>query len=246
MEFLGGTSGGWDEHWVGKFYSPDIEKREWFSHYAKVFDTVEVNSSFYRLPFAAVVKSWERKAPHGFRFTLKMWRRVTHFKKLKDVADDLSMFFERIEPLRKNLGAILYQLPPSLKLDLPLLEEFLQILPKDLDQAVEFRNESWLTAKTFSLLSKYNKAYCIVSMPKLPEICETTAGFSYVRFHGKEGLYESFYSDDELRQWARRIRGFSTRKVKRVYVYFNNDYDAYAVANASKLREFLTGMTGRK
>ncbi len=239
MEFLIGTSGWWYEHWYGKFYPPEVEKRDWFSYYAKVFDTVEVNSSFYRLPFEGMVKGWARKAPGNFKFTLKMWRRVTHLKRLKGVEEDLSTFFERVKPLKENYGAILHQLPPSLKLDLSLLEGFLKMLPKGLDQAVEFRNESWLQSKTFSLLKKYNVAYCIVSTPKFPELFELTTDFSYIRFHGMETLYGSLYSDDELKKWARRIRGFLRKKIKRVYVYFNNDYNAYAVKNALKLRELL-------
>ena len=241
MEFLIGTSGWWYEHWYGKFYPPEVEKRDWFSYYAKVFDTVEVNSSFYRLPFEGMVKGWARKAPGNFKFTLKMWRRVTHLKRLKGVEEDLEIFFERVKPLKNNYGAILYQLPPSLKLDLSVLEGFLKMLPKDLDQVIEFRNESWLESKTFSLLKKYNVAYCIVSTPKFPDCFELTTDFSYIRFHGRETLYSSFYSDDELKKWARRIRGFLRKKIKRVYVYFNNDYNAYAVKNALKLRELLTG-----
>ncbi len=239
MEFLIGTSGWWYDHWYGKFYPPELEKKDWFSYYAKVFDTVEVNSSFYRLPFEGVVKGWARKAPENFKFTLKMWRRVTHFKKLKGVEEDLAIFFERIKPLKKNYGAILYQLPPSLKLDLSLLEGFLKMLPDGVDQVIEFRNKSWLESKTFSLLKKYNVAYCIVSMPKFPELLELTADFSYIRFHGRETLYSSFYSDDELKQWRKRIRGFIRKKIKRVYIYFNNDYNAYAVKNALKMKELL-------
>ncbi len=239
MKFLIGTSGWWYDHWYGKFYPPELEKREWFSHYAKVFDTVEVNSSFYRLPFEGMVKGWARKAPKGFKFTLKMWRRVTHLKRLKGVEEDLSIFFERVKPLEKQYGAILHQLPPSLKVDLPVLERFLKMLPEGLDHAVEFRNESWLESRTFSLLKKYNVAYCITSMPEFPELFELTADFSYIRLHGRETLYGSSYSDDELKRWTRKIRGFLRKKIKRVYVYFNNDNNAYAVKNALKLRELL-------
>lgn len=103
-----------------------------------------------------MVKGWAAKAPRNFRFILKMWRRVTHFKRLKGVREDLGVFFERIRPLEPHLGAILYQLPPSLKIHLDLLAEFLKILPPGLDQAVEFRHSSWLAEDTFSLLAKYN------------------------------------------------------------------------------------------
>ena len=189
-----------------------------------------------------MIKSWDRKAPEGFKFTLKAWRRITHFKKLKGVEEDLATFFERIEPLKKKSGAVLYQLPPSLKSDLPLLEEFLKILPKGLDQVIEFRDRSWFNEKTFSLLGKYNVAYCIVSMPGLPELFELTTGFLYIRFHGRENLYSSLYSDKELNQWVRKIHcGLVGKNIKRLYAYFNNDYNAYAVKNALRFRELLTG-----
>ena len=135
-----------------------------------------------------MVKGWAAKAPQNFRFTLKMWCRVTHFKRLKGVREDLGVFFERIRPLEPHLGAILYQLPPSLKIHL--------------DQAVEFRHSSWLTEDTFSLLAKYNLAYCIISVPKFPEVIKLTSNISYIRFHGKNALYGSSYSDEELGGWA--------------------------------------------
>ncbi|MFQ6067633.1 MAG: DUF72 domain-containing protein [bacterium] len=234
-----GTSGWWYDHWQGIFYPPEMEPRDWFYHYTRSFDTVEVNSSFYRLPFENMVKGWAKKAPEDFTFTLKMWRRVTHLKKLKDVAKDLEIFFNRIKPLKPCLGAILYQLPPSLKIDLGLLEKFLKTLPENLDQAVEFRHKSWLVEDTFSLLTKYNLAYCIISMPGFPELVRITSDISYIRFHGREILYGSSYSEEELVGWADKILDFFNQGVKRVYVYFNNDYNAYAVFNALRLKELL-------
>jgi uncharacterized protein YecE (DUF72 family) len=186
-----------------------------------------------------MVKGWARKAPQNFRFTLKMWRRVTHFKKLNGVREDLDVFFERIKPLESCLGAILYQLPPSLKINLDLLTEFLKILPSNLDQAVEFRHPSWLREDIFSLLEKFKLAHCIISMPQFPEALKLTSNISYIRFHGKETLYGSSYSDEELGRWAKTIRDFLNQGIKRVYVYFNNDYNAYAVFNALKLKELL-------
>jgi len=239
LEAIIGTSGWWYDHWKGIFYPSGMEKRDWFHYYAKSFNTVEINSSFYRLPFENVVKGWAKKAPEGFKFTLKMWRRVTHYKRLRDIKDDLEIFFTRIKPLKEHIGAILYQLPPSLRIDLKLLEDFLKILPENLDQSIEFRHPSWLVSETFSLLRKFNIAYCIISMPEFPEIIKITSNISYVRFHGREVLYGSSYSEGELKRWAKQIRDFSQKGVERVYVYFNNDYNAYAVFNALKLREFI-------
>lgn len=234
-----GTSGWWYDHWRGVFYPSEMEPREWFHHYTRSFDTVEINSSFYRLPFENMVKGWAKRAPEDFTFTLKMWRRITHLKKLKDVAKDLEIFLNRIEPLKPYLGAVLYQLPPSLKIDLALLEEFLKTLPENLDQAVEFRHTSWLNEDTFSLLTEYNLAYCIISMPRFPELVRITSDISYIRLHGREVLYGSSYSEAELKGWADKILNFFNQGVKRVYIYFNNDYNAYAVFNALRLKQLI-------
>jgi len=239
MEIILGTSGWWYEHWRGKFYPPEMNKNEWFNYYAKFFDSVEINSSFYRLPFSNMVKGWANKAPPGFKFTLKMWRRVTHLKKLKDIEKDMEIFMSRISPLKDSLGAILYQLPPSFKCNLDLLEDFLKKLPGGIDQVVEFRNKSWLTPKVFSLLEKYSIAFCIVSMPDFPELIRLTSNISYIRFHGRQILYASCYSDEELLEWASTIKDFSHQGIKRIYIYFNNDYEAYAVFNALRLKEIL-------
>ncbi|MCK4418680.1 DUF72 domain-containing protein [Candidatus Aerophobetes bacterium] len=115
-------------------------------------------------------------------------------------------YFNCIKPLEKNLGAILYQLPPSLKIDINLLERFLKVLPRDLDQALEFRHKSWLTKEIFSLLKKYNIAHCVISMPNFSEFIQITSDVSYIRFHGKEILYGSSYSEEELGWWAEKIK----------------------------------------
>lgn len=239
FEVIIGTSGWWYEHWRGRFYPPDIKENKWFEYYTRFFKSVEVNSSFYRLPFPNMVKGWAKKAPQDFKFTLKMWRRVTHLKKIKDVREDIEIFLDRISPLKNNLGAILYQLPPSLKCDPDLLKSFLKNIPSGVDQVIEFRNKSWLIPEIFSILRKSKIAYCIVSMPDFPELIEITSQISYIRFHGREILYGSSYSDDELLKWAKLIKSFSQRRVERVYVYFNNDYNAYAIFNALRLQEIL-------
>ena len=239
FEVIIGTSGWWYEHWQGKFYPEGLDKNKWFNYYARFFNSVEVNSSFYRLPFPNMVKGWAKKSPPQFKFTLKMWRRVTHLKKLRNVREDIGIFLNRISPLKNNLGAILYQFPPSLKCDLNLLENFLRELPSGLDQVVEFRNKSWLIPDSFSLLRKYRVAYCIVSMPDFPEMVEITSKVSYIRFHGREVLYGSSYSEEELLRWVQVIRKLPDRGVKKVYIYFNNDYNAYAVFNALRLQEIL-------
>ena len=239
MEIIIGTSGWWYEHWRGKFYPSNLDKNEWFSYYTKFFESVEINSTFYRLPFPNMVRGWAKKAPSSFKFTLKMWRRITHLKKLRDTKEDLNIFMERISPLKDNLGALLYQLPPSLKCNPELLENFIKQLPQGIDQVIEFRDKSWLTQNIFSILEKYRIAYCIISMPDFPEIVKITSKVSYIRFHGKKILYGSSYSEEELLYWANVIKSLFSQGVERVYAYFNNDYEAFAVFNALRLKEIL-------
>lgn len=241
VKYFIGTSGWWYNHWKGIFYPQKLEEREWFKFYASHFDTVEVNSSFYRLPFPNLVRGWAKKAPPGFKFTLKGWRRITHLKRLKEIEEDLFTFLSRLEPLKGKMGAILFQLPPSFRKDLPRLENFLKTLPSGEDWVIEFRHSSWFTREVFNLLKRYRVGYCVVSMPRMPEIIKITSPVGYVRFHGKEILYGSPYSDEELLEWREKIREMEKEGAERIYLYFNNDYNAYAVFNALKLKEILEG-----
>ncbi len=238
-----GCSGWSYDHWLGVFYPIGMKKKEYFNFYSKFFDTVEVNSTFYRLPFMNYVKSWVRKAPEGFLFAVKMHRKVTHVKRLVDVEEDCKVFLERIKPLKENgcLGPVLVQLPPSLHRNIDLLERFLSILPLDEYRfAVEFRHKSWLWSETFKTLRDWKVAFCIVSAPRLPEVTEVTADFSYIRLHGKKKWYNYNYSVKELSVWSERIRGMDADEV---FVYFNNDVKGYAVKNAIELKKNLLNLT---
>jgi uncharacterized protein YecE (DUF72 family) len=134
-----GTSGWVYPHWRGIFYPEGLPQRLWFDYYARQFDTVEINNSFYRLPSAAVFEAWRRQAPAHFTFAVKASRYLTHMKKLKDPAEPLQLFFERSRHLGPHLGPVLYQLPPHWRVNLPRFENFLESLPRDLPQAIEFR-----------------------------------------------------------------------------------------------------------
>ena len=162
-----GTSG-WDyADWVGVFYPQPKRK---FEFYSKVFSTVEIDSTFYSLPSPRLVYVWERRASKGFVFSAKIPKIITHKKELKlklGVEDDLDLFLNLMSPLKRSgkLGPLLFQLPPSLKFDLGLLEDLLDILPGEFMFAIEFRDMSWLRDETFRLLRKYNVAYTIVDEP---------------------------------------------------------------------------------
>ncbi len=236
-----GCSGWSYSDWIGKFYPEDCTPKTMLEEYAKHFDTVEINMSFYRLPFENLVKSWRTRTPDGFLFCPKMSRVVTHIKKLKDCDEYVSRFVARMGILGEKLGPILIQVHPGLKPDAKRLEGFLRALPDDRMFAVEFRNKDWFTSGTRSILEKYGVALCLVDSPKFCLMHEVTAPFSYVRWHGRESWYYYDYSKEEIKEWADALEGLA---VDSVYGYWNNDVDANAPRNClSMLRRLKKSKT---
>lgn len=235
-----GCSGWSYDHWVGPFYPIELERKDYFRYYSSHFDTVEINSTFYRLPFRNFVVGWVKKAPKGFLYAVKLNRRITHVKRLRNVEEDLKDFLERLSPLKEGglLGPLLVQLPPGLHLNLDLLVEFLQVLPRGYRFAIEFRHKSWLNEDVYRLLEENEVAFCVVSSPKLPVVVKTTADFCYIRMHGRKRWYDYFYSEEELRKWAEIVSKIHDQGCD-VFLYFNNDPNAYAVKNALKMKELL-------
>ncbi len=238
-----GTSGWSYDHWVGKFYPEDIEKRDWIKFYAEYYNTVELNMSFYRFPFPNMLKGWKNKLPETFRMTLKANRQITHVKKFKDVDDLVKRFYGLTDLLNKKAGCILFQAPPSMKMNdssLTILESFLENLDKSRKNVLEFRHKSWWNDDVYQLLNQHNVAFCTVSGLNMPTDMVVTADFAYFRFHGPGKAYASKYSDDELKQWSDRLKEAAHKyDLKDVYCYFNNDIGGYAVEDAAKLRELL-------
>jgi len=233
-EILVGTSGYSYDHWIGPFYPANLQRKKWLEYYSKSFSTVEMNSTFYHLPKEQTVKNWANAVPENFLFSVKCSRFITHIKRLVNLDDSLDIFFERTKEFGYKQGPYLYQLPPAFKRDDERLEGFLETLP-DGKHVVEFRHQSWLCPDVYKILRKYKVALCLVSMPGFPEVKEVTTQFSYVRFHGKERLYGSKYSDTELKHWSRIIKALGVP----AYVYFNNDFHGFAVENAITLIKFL-------
>jgi uncharacterized protein YecE (DUF72 family) len=242
---LVGCSGWSYSAWEGIFYPHALKAK--LSYYSKVFRTAEVDSTFYHLPPRRVVEAWATSTPPGFVFSAKVPKSVTHEKKLspaKGVERDVQEFLDLLKPLDAagKLGALLVQLPPSFKSprDLGRLEAFLALLPRGVNWVVEFRHPSWWAAPASALLERYGVGSAIVDAPDLPAEPLTSAGLRYIRFHGRGASvwYNYFYSEEELRPWAERIRGLSERS-EPVLIYFNNHHRAYAVANALQLLKLL-------
>ena len=236
MTYLLGTSGWSYPDWKGRFYPEDIPQRKWLPFYAEHFNTVEINMTFYRYPKPETLKGWLDKTPSNFTFTLKANRQITHYKKLQDVKGDLRYFYLLADSLRERLGCILFQLPPSLTKNMNLLQDFLTHLSPNHKNVIEFRHESWFSEDVYSLLRSHQVIFCVVSSPQLPDHIVETAETSYFRFHGRIGWYKYNYTDEELKDWAEAIQ---KTKSKECFIYFNNDYHAYAVANCKKLGEYL-------
>jgi uncharacterized protein YecE (DUF72 family) len=234
--YIVGTSGWVYPHWRGPFYPQGVSQGRWLDFYARHFSTVELNNSFYHLPSERAFLHWKETTPPGFLFSLKVSRLITHLKKLRNVEAPLEGFLSRARLLREKLGPLLYQLPPQMPRDLALLEAFLRLLPRDLQHVFEFRNRAWLVDEVYELLGLYGMGFCIYDMPGLTTSEIATAGYAYVRFHGSTGLYSSCYSDGELETWAQKIKALPAQTV---YIYFNNDAEAHAVANARTLAQLL-------
>jgi len=231
-----GTSGWYYDDWVGTFYPHTISKSEWLPFYTQHFHTVEVNASFYRLPFENMIKGWEKKTPDDFLFVFKGSQVITHRKHLQNIGENLQQFYQRIRLINKKLAVVLWQLPPQLKQDSDVLEGFLSQLDTAIPQVIEFRHSSWFTDNVYALLSKYNVGFCIISAPGFPIILKTTTDFAYIRWHGKDTWYDYLYSPEEIQDWAQRIQKLD---VKDIYGFFNNSYNAYAPKNCQHLLNLL-------
>jgi uncharacterized protein YecE (DUF72 family) len=185
-----------------------------------------------------MVKRWSDTAPKGFVFTMKGSRFITHIKKLANLDEALNRYFEHLAPMKKELGVILWQLPPFLKIDLRRLEAFLKLLPTSRKHAVEFRHPSWMTPQTFDLLRRHGVAHVSVSSQRMPRNLTVTSQIVYIRFHGLTGGAAHDYTRRELQPWADHIRE-QANCGRKIFAYFNNDANERAPANAKLLMRML-------
>ncbi len=236
--FYVGTSGWHYSGWRGTFYPQDLPKEKWLGFYATRFPAVEINNTFYHLPRESTFRAWREQSSPGFLFALKASRLITHLKRLVNIQEPLENFIQRARLLGDRLGPVLYQLPPGLRRNDTLLDEFLAALPRDLLHAVEFRNDTWYQDGVLDLLRRYNVAFCIHDFAQKESPVVATASFAYVRFHGPTGRYAGSYSDEVLAAWADRLARLC-RGLQSAFVFFNNDVGGHAVANATTLKEKL-------
>jgi uncharacterized protein YecE (DUF72 family) len=240
MGFVRVGCSGWNyAHWRERVYPKGLPPGRWLAHYATLFDTVEVNNTFYRLPKREAVAGWVEQSPPDFVFAVKSSRYLTHLKRLTDLGDGIERFYERIDPLLRSpkMGPVLWQLPPNFKRDDDRLAEALGRLPPS-RHCFEFREPTWFAPEVYALLRKHDAALVIGDDPRRPfQAHELTAEWTFLRFHRGSRGRGGNYSDRELEEWADRIRGW--RRRADVYAYFNNDWMGYAVRNGLKLKELL-------
>jgi uncharacterized protein YecE (DUF72 family) len=236
-----GTSGWHYAHWCGPFYPEKFPSSRMLQWYVERFDTVEINNCFYRLPTEQAVTSWREQTPDDFCFAVKASRFLTHRKRLREPENAVNNFLPRMELLGRKLGPVLFQLPPRWNANPERLAELLTILPPHHQYAFEFRDPSWHDRCIYTVLRRFNAAFCIFELAGFQSPLEITADFAYVRLHGPgERAYQGSYSKAQLKQWAKRAELWGVN-LKSVYFYFDNDQSGFAAANALELKRQVHG-----
>jgi uncharacterized protein YecE (DUF72 family) len=231
---------GWNyKDWRGRFYPTALPASRWLEHYSRQFETVEVNTTFYRLIGRDAVARWIEQTPEHFAFAVKASRYLTHVKRLRYGAESVARFYEPLQPMREanRLGAVLWQLPESFHRDDERLAAFLEQLPDGRD-AFELRHQSWFAGDVYELLRAHDVALVIGDHPdRRFQTHEATATWRYVRLHQGSRGRRGNYSASELEAWAQRLHAWRAREP--IFVYFNNDWEAFAPRNAARLQQLL-------
>ena len=231
MSVLAGTSGYSYKEWVGHFYPEHLAAGEMLRYYAERLPTVEINNTFYRMPAMSILKQWSEQVPDDFVFALKAPRRITHDKRLREAEPQVAEFLRRASALGTKLGAVLFQLPPYLRKDLPRLVDFLDQLPRVGHVAVEFRHPSWQDDEVYAALRSRSVMLCVTDTDEGDTPFIATADCGYVR------LRRTHYDDQELAAWVARI---AAKSLLRTYVYFMHEDEALGVRFARLLNELWT------
>jgi uncharacterized protein YecE (DUF72 family) len=233
-----GTSGWYYEHWIKNFYPEDSKPTDRLYYYAKHFNTVEINTSFYHLPKIETVKKWDTQVSNKFIFSVKASRYITHMKRLKDAEESTKLFYSRIKYLEPHLGPILFQLPPSFKKNTERLVEFISHLSNKYDHVFEFRHPSWYCEEIYEILKKEKLGLCITDLGGELSPLIVTSHFAYLRLHGPKIKYQGTYGTKKIQEWKKQILEFSKNKIT-TYCYFDNDEKGYAVQDALKLQSLI-------
>ena len=233
-----GCSGFHNKDWKEKFYPAGIPQSRWFEYYCSKFNTLELNTTFYRFPRVESLKRWYAKSPENFVFSVKVPRLITHYKQLKDSARMLNDFYNSVrDGLQDKLGAVLFQLPSRIIYSEDFLTRIVEAVHEDFLNVVEFRHASWWHSRVYSALRKQKIIFCGISYPELPAEIVSNSSTIYYRFHGLKKLYFSQYTKKDIDAFANTLAQESS--VKTAYIYFNNTATLAAVRNAVQLEKSL-------
>jgi len=237
-----GTSGWSYKHWREIFYPGALKPADYLFFYAKTFKVTEINTSFYHLPKLSTIEGWSNKVPARFYFCPKLSRYITHIKRLTDPEETLPKFFEVFDPVKKRIGPILIQLPPTLAFDPERVTHFLEVLTATYGSyrfALEARHQSWLNTDATALLQQYKIAWVIASSgDRWPSAETVTAKHIYLRFHGPDGNFNTLYPEKTMRAYAQKIKAWQQQH-HTIWAFFNNDGHGYALQNAQQLIDLL-------
>jgi len=227
--------------WKGGFYPENLKSRDFLSYYAKRFSSVEVDSTFYRIPTAKTIADWKQQTPDAFKFSLKFPAMITHIKMLKNCQEETRVFLDRLSELNEKLGVLLLQFPPIFRQQhLPLLAEYLKTLPKNRRYAIEVRNKSLLNEDVYALLRDSNVALAWVDAAKMPLITEATADFVYLRLEGDRKAVTGTFGKTEadrtggIREWSAKLETLVNGGTD-VFGYFSKYYSGFPPSDVAEL-----------
>jgi uncharacterized protein YecE (DUF72 family) len=244
-----GTQGWNYEGWAGSFYPRGVSSKETLSLYSKIFDTVEIDSTFYATPSENSVRGWKTRTPAGFVFSVKLPSEITHKNRLKDSQAPLKHFLDRIRLLGDKLGCVLIQMPPDFSpAEKGAFSDFLKLLPSDTRFAVEFRNPRWMTDPALAELGERNIALTLTDSRwihrdlSFSAIKDYPADFAYVRWLGPRDLTDfsriQIDRTKELKQWADAFNELR-EKVKTVFGYFNNHFQGHSPSSCNQFKQMI-------
>lgn len=238
MQCFIGCSGFYNKDWKEVFYPKELPQGKWFEFYCTQFNTLELNTTFYRFPRVEMLQKWYEKSPADFKFSVKAPRLITHYKQFNDVARLLNDFYNSVsDGLKEKLGPVLFQLPARII----YTEEFLQRIVENLDNlfnnVIEFRDLSWWNQHVYDTLAKHNTSFCSISIKNLPAEIIANTPQVYYRFHGIKKLYFSEYTKQTIKKFALELQ--EKLSINQAYIYFNNTATTAAINNARQLKSFL-------
>jgi uncharacterized protein YecE (DUF72 family) len=248
-----GTMGFSYKDWVGVFYPAEMDSRNYLAYYSRIFNAVEIDSTFYGTPRIEIVKHWAATTANGFKFCLKVPRVITHDAGLVGVRDMLVEFVDHVRFLEDKLGVVLFQFPPSFKVNqISILEDSLVYLPSGVRYAIEIRDQSWYTASEpdeepllARMLKQYDVAWAVTEYPGLPKKVYLTSDFLYLRWIGQHGSfqrhdYERIDQTVNLKNWWTILQSYLDR-AEVAYGFMNNDYAGFAAGTANRFKQ-IAGM----